>query len=308
MILQALDTLWCEKYRPSTLEEMNVPQKTKDKLKECSDGIPHLLFVGSVGMGKTSLARVIVNDILKCEYLYINASDENGIDTIRQKVTGFAQSKSFDGKIRVIILDEGDALTKSAQDCLRNLMESYAGYVRFIITGNYKHKLSDAIKSRCTPLEVKPNLKEMVSRCLHILKQEGITVPEPQLILLAKLIKSNFPDIRTCINLLQKSCKDGVLDIVDKESNNEICEYILDNIQKNTAFKTRKYIIDRELSFNNDYDQLLKDLLNVIYSKPIDDAKKKMYIITIADHLYKSSLVVDKEINAFACILNLENI
>ncbi len=307
-MIPALNTIWCEKYRPQTIDEINIPQKTKDIINGYSDGIPHLLFVGSVGTGKTSLAQILVKNVLDCEYLYINASDENGIDTIRQKVTGFAQTKSFNGNLRVIILDEGDALTKNAQDCLRNLMESYAGYVRFIITGNYGHKLSNAIKSRCTKLDIRPSLRGMLERCVYILKEEGIDIPTDQKPALAKLVKTHFPDFRSCINQLQKSCSDGILSIVESSSTDELCEYIFDNIAKKKSLDTRKYLIERESLFNNDYEQLLRDFLNLIYAKNIDETVKKTYILTIAEYLYKSSLVTDKEINAFACILNLESI
>lgn len=308
MIPNYLNSLWCEKYRPSTLEDINLPEATKKIIESYKDGIPHILMTGSCGLGKTTLAQIIVTSILECDYLYINASDENGIDTIRQKVSGFAQTKSFDGNLKVIILDEGDALTKNAQDALRNLMESYASHVRFIITGNYDHKISTALKSRCTKLELKPSIKEALTRCFFILKQEKIEIPEDQKKLLAKLVKTYFPDMRICINEMQRCSKSGVLDITERNTNEELCEYIFESIINKKVLNLRKYIIERESSFNNDYEQLLKDLLNCIYTKEIDETTKKTYILIIAEHLYKASLVLDKEINTFACLLALEDV
>jgi replication factor C small subunit len=132
-----LKAIWCERYRPQTLDDIILSDRTREIVKGFSDEIPNLLFVGTPGTGKTTLARIIVNDILKCNFLYINASDESGIDTIRHKVTNFSQTKSFDGKVKVVILDECDGLTSQAQAALRNTMESFAKYTRFIITANY---------------------------------------------------------------------------------------------------------------------------------------------------------------------------
>ena len=140
--------IWCERYRPTKLDDLILDEGSLRVVSQFKDEIPNLLFIGSPGTGKTTLARIIVNDILGCNFLYINASDESGIDTIRHNITNFAQTKSFDGKVKVVVLDEADGLTSQAQAALRNTMETYAKYCRFILTANYKHKIIPALQSR----------------------------------------------------------------------------------------------------------------------------------------------------------------
>jgi DNA polymerase III delta prime subunit len=141
--------LWIEKYRPQTLDDMCLSDSIRAFFSSFTNEIPHFLFTGNPGTGKTTISRIIVQDILKCDYLYINASDETGIDNIRVKVSGFVQTKSFDGGIKVVVLDEADGLSKEAQKCLRNLMEDYAKVARFILTANYRHKIIAPLQSRC---------------------------------------------------------------------------------------------------------------------------------------------------------------
>ena len=302
------DKIWVEKYRPQTLGDVILDEETLRIIKEYKNEIPNLLFVGNPGTGKTTLARVIVNDILGCNYLYINASDESGIDTIRHNITNFAQTKSFDGGVKVVILDEADGLTSQAQAALRNTMETYAKYCRFILTANYKHKIIPALQSRCQSLTIKPVVELAVKRCYNILKDENVKVPEEQKKKFVQLVKRHFPDLRKTINELQKNVIDSELCITSVVSDNELLEAVYKKIASKQCLEARRYLIENEDRFQGDYDTLLSNYLNFIYSANIDDIKKKEMIAIIADHLYKSAFVVDKEINAFACLVNLEKI
>jgi len=210
--------------------------------------------------------------------------------------------------IKVVILDEADSLTLDGQKCLRNLMESYSNTARFILTGNYKHKIESSIQSRCQSLDIKPTLKESVVRCLSILQEEGIETDQAQKQSIVELIKQYFPDLRISINEIQKRCINGVFDIEVKANNKGLCNMIFYNILAKKGLDTRKYLIEHDGLFNSDWDQLLKDLLNHIYEENFNEAVQKAMIIKIAEHLEYSTRVIDKEINFFACMLNLEDI
>jgi len=214
----------------------------------------------------------------------------------------------LDGELKIVILDESDHISISGQAILRNLMESYADNTRFILTGNYSHKIITALRSRCQSIDIKPDIKSVVGRCLSILKSQSIEIPSEQKKLLVELIRKNFPDLRKCINELQKFSTSGVLDITSSKSTNEIVDLILTNIKSKKTLETRKYLIENQELFDNDYETLLKDLLNSVYTSDMDDLTKKSAILTIADYLYKMVLVTDREICCIACLLELETI
>lgn len=299
------DKIWVEKYRPHKLDDLILDDKSLRVVKQFEGEIPNLLFVGSPGTGKTTLARIIVNDILGCNFLYINASDESGIDVIRHNITNFAQTKSFDGGIKVVILDEADGLTPQAQAALRNTMETYAKYCRFILTANYKHKIIPALQSRCQSLDLKPVVDQAAKRCFNILRLENVKVSEEQKKKFVILVKKHFPDLRKTINEIQKSIVDGELCIDSNASDNELLAKVMQGVRTN-SLGLRKYLIENEDRFQGDYDTLLANFLDFLYEQDLPDMKKKEMIVIIADHLYKSAFVVDKEINAFACLVSLE--
>lgn len=302
-----INSLWIEKYRPKALDDLMISDNCRKTIDGFGKNIPNLLFCGKQGCGKTSLARILVQDVLKCDYLYVNASDETGVETIRTKVTGFAQTKSFDGNLKVVILDEADFLSNSSQAALRNLMESYSDNTRFILTGNYRYKIIPALQSRCQSLDINMTLAQAFKRCVHVLKTEKIRIPDNQKDNLKNLIKRYFPDLRKCINELQKNCLDGIFKMDVKSETNVLIDKIWKNIQSKKGLETRKFLIENQLSFDSDWDRLLVDLLNFIYTTDIPDPNKKMMVIILADHLEKATRVVDKEINFFACVLKLEN-
>lgn len=302
------DNLFTEKYRPKTLTDLVLSNSNRKYFDSITDEIPNLLFVGTPGIGKTTLARILVNDILECQYLYINASDENGIDTIRSKVVGFAQTKSLDGKVKVVILDEADGITIDGQRALRNTMEEYSSGTRFILTANYKHKIIPAIQSRTQFFDLNPPFDTVLKLIVGIIKQEGIKITEDQKSNFVNVVKQNYPDIRKIINSVQKATVKGIFEVNVGLDSKEIVERIHTEIQSKNTFGLRKYLIENENEFQGDYHNLMKQYLNYVYDSSLDDNKKRQYIVTISESMVNDVWVLDKEINAFACWVKLERI
>ena len=298
--------LWVEKWRPKTLSDFIISDKNKtiiDSFKDKKE-IPNLLFTGTPGLGKTSLAKILVNDILDCQYLYINASDENGIDTIRNKVTGFAQTKSLDGKIKVIILDETDGLSIDAQRALRNTIEEFAKITRFILTANYNYRVIPSLQSRCQSFDLTPPMDGVVKRCVQVLKAEKIVIKEEEKPKLLDFIKSNYPDLRKCLNELQKYSSSGTLQLADTK-NNEVLQLIFNEIKKKNITALRKALIENEAQFNNDYVTLMRNLFNYIDDVETNVDLKRYYLLTLSEYIYRSSFVIDQEINCYSCLISL---
>lgn len=302
------DSLWVEKYRPSSLDEMCIDEKIKKQFNSytAAQETPNLLFVGRAGIGKTSLAKIVVNNILNCQYLYINASDENGIDTIRTKVTRFAQTKSLDGNIKVIILDEVDGLTMDAQRALRNTMEEYSANCRFILTANYKHKVIEPLHSRSQYYDLTPPYDQFIDRLKYVLDSEGIEYSDDHLTSIRSKV---YPDLRLAINEVQKLTDGNKLTETSVDNVNKFVETIYKLIQtKVNIVKLRETIISKEQSFNADYQHLLKQLFEVICESTVEDTLKKQHLVVVSEHMYRSSLVVDQEINFFSCLLNISSV
>lgn len=306
--MSIFDSLWVEKYRPSNLQEMVLDDKTRISFEEykSTQMIPNLLFIGNAGIGKTSLAKVIAKDVIKdSQYLYINASDENGIDTIRVAVTNFAKTRSLTGALKIVILDEVDGLTMDAQRALRNTMEEYSSNTRFILTANYKHRVIQPLQSRSQSFDLTPPIKSCVSRVVHILKQENIEVVESEKKNITKLIKSFYPDLRKTVNELQKCCIAGKLEINTYATHLEFVGDIL-NTLKQDSLAVRKLVIQNEQLFNNDYATLLKQMFDYIIDKEQSSMETKKQLLIISEHLYRSALVLDQEINFYSCCIALE--
>jgi replication factor C small subunit len=295
--------LFVEKYRPRKLEDIVLTNEERayfESLKS-KDEIPNLLFAGNPGTGKTTLSKIIATDILDCQYLYINASDENGIDTIRSKVVGFASTKSLDGKLKIVLFDECDALTLDSQKALRNVIEEYSHNTRFIFTCNYLFKIIPALQSRCQIFNLTPPLDGVLNRVVAILKNEGITVPDTEKPKLVELVRSGYPDMRRVINDIQKFSFTGTLIIKDNQAKG-IANKVVEKIRaKVSPQELRKYVIEREQEFSGDYLQLLKEMFEVMF-KTDSDANN---LLIISEGMYKDAIVIDKEINWFSTCLRL---
>ena len=302
------NSLLVEKYRPSKLENYvgneNI-KKSISKYLEQND-ILNLIFYGPAGTGKTTLAKLCVQN-LDCDHLYINASDERGIETIRDKVQGFASVASFK-PLKVVILDEADFLTIQAQASLRNIIETFSRTTRFIMTCNFVERIIDPLQSRCQVLKIVPPTKKDVAKHLNwILQQESIKHDINDLV---PLVNQYYPDLRKCINTIQLSTQDNTLKLDQSVlvSSNYI-DKVINALSEGSKFNKvdcyndiRQIIADANV---DDFDELFRALYERS-SEYLQD-KEGTASILINEHQYKSNFRIDKEINTMSLIQNLIN-
>ncbi len=297
------NSLWVEKYRPSTLDTYigNDHLKSKVSIYLESGDLPHLLLFGRAGTGKTTLAKLLIKNI-ECDYLYINASDENNVDTVRTKVKNFASTIGFKD-LKIIILDECDYITPNAQAALRNLMETFSKHCRFILTCNYVERIIDPIQSRCQLFQIIPPSKKEVAQKLHnILIEENVN---GELEDIKILVDSGYPDIRRVINSAQRNVVRGKLkldtgSIIQNDYKLKLLK-ILETQNKKNAFKDiRQLLADNKVTDFADLFRLLYDEVDGYGKGHIAEC-----ILIIAKYELSDSQVVDKEINAMAMVVEL---
>ena len=296
-------SLWVEKYRPNKLDNYigNDHLKSKVSVYLESGDIPHLLLFGRAGTGKTTLAKLLVNNI-DCDYLYINASDENSVDVVREKVKNFASTLGFKD-MKVIILDECDYITPNAQAALRNLMETFSKNCRFILTCNYVERIIDPIQSRCQSFQIiPPDRKEVAQHLANILDNESISYDIKNI---ATIVNGGYPDIRRVINGAQRQVVNNQL-VIDENTmtQNDYKLQVLDILKtqdkKNSFQNIRQLLADSKVSDFSDLFRLLFDTIDDWGTGHIAEC-----ILILSKYQQSDAVVVDKEINVMAMFVEL---
>ncbi len=304
-MFNASHTICNEKYRPQTLETYVGNETVKATFQQYIDtsDVPHLLLYGDAGSGKTTLAKIVAHTIAKDNYIYINASDENSVDTVRDKIKQFASSIGFGG-LKLIILDECDYMTPNAQAALRNVIETFSKTTRFILTCNYVDKIIDPIQSRCQIFNiVPPSKKEVAQHLVKILNDEGIKYEKDNL---ATIINQSYPDIRRIINTTQRCVIGGVLKLDETTlvEHNYLSSIV--DILKSSKNKKEKFDGIRQLLADNhvrDFNQMFRHLYDTVDTYA--NGFVSTIILIIAEAQYKDSFVVDHEINAMAMFIQI---
>lgn len=298
--------LWSERYRPQTIEDCILPERLKTPFSEYvkNNEIPNLLISGSAGVGKTTVAKAMCEQV-GCDYMVINGSDENGVDTVRYKIKNYASSMSLSGGRKVIIIDEADYLSPNAQAAFRNAIEEFSTNCSFIFTCNYKTRIIEPLHSRCAVIDFslrgneKSNMAaQFFKRTQTILQKESVEFDSK---VVAELVKKYFPDFRRIINELQRYSQFGKIDtgILAQITNLQIDELVR-YIKEKDFGSIRKWVATNEVDSNTVFRQIYDSLYDIMKPQSIPQA-----VVILADYQYKQAFVVDSEINLVACLTEL---
>jgi replication factor C small subunit len=297
-------TIWTEKYRPSTLDGYIGNDAVRLKLEQYiqTQDIPHLLFYGTAGTGKTTAAKMLVTNI-NCDYMFINASDERGIDVVRDKIKGFASTAGF-SPLKIVVLDEADFLGREAQPALRNMMEAYSSTTRFILTANYIERIIDPLVSRTQVYKLTPpSKKDAAKKLADILKNENVEYDTKTI---AQIVNAYYPDIRKIINTAQLQTRDGKLhvtveELIGQDMKLRVIDVLTNNLPlKDKINEIRKTVADQQIQ---DYTELYQLLYE--YVETLTPTKVPQTIIAIAEGLYRDGQVPDREINFVATLYTI---
>lgn len=299
--------LWTEKYRPNNTQDYvfrDANQKRQIEGWVSEGALPHLLFSGAPGTGKTTLAKVLLHElgVMDLDILEINASNENSVDTIRTKITNFSSSLPF-GDYKYVLLDEADYITPNGQAALRGIMETYHTSCRFILTCNYPNRIIPALHSRCQGFHIeKLDITEFTARIATIGISEGVDL---DLETLDSYVQATYPDLRKAINLVQQNVVDGVLQKPQSGDQSQ-SDWMLQAVE---MFKGGQYKPARELIVSQarpeEYDDVYKFLYRNLHLWGDTDAKQEQAIIVIRDGMVKQPMCADPEINLSATLIEL---
>lgn len=299
--------LWVEKYRPKTIEDCILPDGIKATFQEYVNRkeIPNLLLAGSAGVGKTTIAKALCEEV-GCDYIMINGSDESGIDVLRNKIKNYASSMSLSGGRKVVIIDEADYLNpNSTQPAMRGAIEEFASNCSFIFTCNFKNRIIDPIHSRCTVVDFKINgsrakmAAQFFKRVEWILKEEGVTYDKE---VVAAVITKHFPDNRRILNELQRYSVSGTIDKGILASVSEIQMTELVKSLKGKDFSAcRKWVTN---NLDNDTTRIFRNVYDALYEQLKPNSVPQLVLI-LAKYQYQAAFVADHEINLIACLTEI---
>jgi len=300
--------LWVEKYRPQKIDDCVLPKNLKETFKQFvqTGELPNFLFCGTAGVGKTTVAKALCNEI-GAEYLLINGSEESGIDVLRTKIKSFASTVSLTDSKKVIILDEADYLNpNSTQPALRAFIEEFSNNCRFIFTCNYKNRIIDPLHSRCSVIDFKieNNEKQQIAssffkRVMNILTQENIVADQK---VVAELVTKHFPDWRRVLNELQRYSVSGKIDSgILLNVTEESFKQLITNLKDKNYTEVRKWVAK-----NGDSDTI--NIFRQLYdtsSVNIEAASIPQLVLILADYQYKAAFVADHEVNLMAALTEI---